>query len=226
MYKAEDIILIHCQRKDMRIKAIAGGRLEIRAPYGTPMEDALNTVNTQQDKIRKLQVWYEQKHQSRSYSEGSSVLRMGEEMKLSFVKDAPYTWRYQDQTLYIKQRYSALVVPVLRDFYTEQAQYLILRARQLQHIHGFPPVKLSKRWNKSRWGSCSSKGRISLNCALVMAPLPVIDYVIIHEYCHLRHPNHSSDFWLLVEHYIPDYRVHYRWLKENGYRLRIAEQRA
>ncbi|WDC85678.1 M48 family metallopeptidase [Caloramator sp. mosi_1] len=69
------------------------------------------------------------------------------------------------------------------------------------------------------WGSCSSKGNINLNWRLVMMPLDVIDYVIVHELCHLKHPNHSKGFWNLVREFMPDFEGKRRWLKENGARL-------
>ena len=73
---------------------------------------------------------------------------------------------------------------------------------------------------KTLWGSCSSKNNINLNYLLIMAPMKVIDYVIVHELVHTIHKNHSSKFWQKVETIIPNYKDARKWLKENGYRLR------
>ena len=73
---------------------------------------------------------------------------------------------------------------------------------------------------KTLWGSCSSRNNINLNFLLIMAPLKVIDYVIIHELAHTIHKNHSVNFWNAVEEIMPNYKEAKRWLKENGYRLR------
>ena len=70
------------------------------------------------------------------------------------------------------------------------------------------------------WGSCSSKNNINLNYLLVMAPMSVIDYVIVHELVHTIHRNHSANFWKSVESIMPDYKEQKQWLKLNGYRLR------
>lgn len=70
-----------------------------------------------------------------------------------------------------------------------------------------------------RWGSCSKKGNLNFNWKLVMAPPDVIDYVVVHELCHLRHMNHSRDFWRCVETLMPDYRESRLWLKKNGWQL-------
>ena len=73
---------------------------------------------------------------------------------------------------------------------------------------------------KTLWGSCSSKNNINLNYLLVMAPMIVIDYVIIHELVHTVHKNHSENFWNAVEVIMPDYKKAKEWLNKNGYKLR------
>jgi predicted metal-dependent hydrolase len=80
---------------------------------------------------------------------------------------------------------------------------------------GLYPKKVSVRAQRTRWGSCTSEGSISLNWKLLAAPLPVLDYVVIHELAHLKHPNHSKDFWALVKNYDPNYKYHRKWLKDN-----------
>ena len=68
----------------------------------------------------------------------------------------------------------------------------------------------------SRWGSCSKEGNISFSFRLVFAPINILHYVIIHEYCHLLIHDHSKKFWNLVESLCPDYKVSRNWLKKNG----------
>ena len=71
---------------------------------------------------------------------------------------------------------------------------------------GLQPQGLVFRANKTRWGSCSAEGSVSLNWKLICQPAALIDYVIIHELCHLRHLNHSKDFWQLVGEFYPDHK--------------------
>ena len=71
---------------------------------------------------------------------------------------------------------------------------------------GLDYQRVSIRSQKSRWGSCSSKGCISLNDRLMLLPFELVEYVLIHELCHTRHLNHSPEFWALVASYQPDYR--------------------
>ena len=74
---------------------------------------------------------------------------------------------------------------------------------------------------KSLWGSCAVGGNISLSWRLVMAPPVVFRYVVIHELCHIRHHDHSDNFWALVAQQMPEFETHRRWLKENGQRLHL-----
>ncbi len=79
-----------------------------------------------------------------------------------------------------------------------------------------PVNRISIRNQKTRWGSCSSKGNLNFNWRLVMAPAGILDYVVIHELCHLAYLNHSSQFWHLVSGILPDWKERRSWLKANG----------
>ncbi len=102
-------------------------------------------------------------------------------------------------------------------FYRQHARdYLPRRLDDLAARYGFKYAQLRIKNQKTRWGSCSAKGNINLNLRLMMAPDDAIDYVLIHELCHLRELNHSPAFWALVESVRPDYRHWKAWFKENG----------
>jgi len=76
------------------------------------------------------------------------------------------------------------------------------------------PQRVRFRRQKTRWGSCSAKGSINLNWHLVFVPKPILEYVVVHELCHIRHLNHSLEFWALVESQIPNYKTRIKWLKK------------
>ncbi len=111
---------------------------------------------------------------------------------------------------------------VLERRYREKARIQIT-ARVNHYIQGtgHSYKTLSIRDQKSRWGSCSSRGTLSFNYRLIFAPPRVLDYVVVHEICHMTHMNHSKDFWDLVEQIMPDYKIHKKWLKEHGQELNL-----
>ncbi len=84
-----------------------------------------------------------------------------------------------------------------------------------------PLNKIFFKHNKSNWGSCSSAGNINISTRLLFAPDDVLEYVCVHELAHLIEPNHSKNFWRLVEKAIPDYKKKIKWLKENGDKCRF-----
>jgi hypothetical protein len=94
------------------------------------------------------------------------------------------------------------------------------RVTELAAPYQLPVARVTVRNQKSRWGSCSRRGTISLNWRLIQAPAFVRDYIILHELAHLRQMNHSHRFWDEVERLCPDYRVAEKWLKANRQLLR------
>ncbi|GAA0810805.1 SprT family zinc-dependent metalloprotease [Colwellia asteriadis] len=104
----------------------------------------------------------------------------------------------------------------IESYLSEQAKELMpARVKQLSEQTKLVPAQLNIRQYKARWGSCNSRKEISLNYLLMMAPWWVIDYVIIHELCHLVHLNHSNNFWRLVAKHCPEYLKAKQWLSEH-----------
>lgn len=93
------------------------------------------------------------------------------------------------------------------------------RVSLLSQKLGYSVKRIAIKDTKTRWGSCSRKGNVNFNWRLIMAPLPVVDYLVIHELSHLGEMNHSDRFWALVARHCPDYRSHVAWLKACGEKL-------
>jgi len=102
---------------------------------------------------------------------------------------------------------------------TKAEKYIKVRLAELSQQTGLIPNTVKIRQYKARWGSCNNRGELSFNYLLMMAPRWVVDYVIIHELCHLKHLNHSKQFWLIVEKHYPLFREAKRWLNENQHHL-------
>ena len=105
----------------------------------------------------------------------------------------------------------------LENWFRQQAkEHIKERTAVLAAEHGFEYENVKIRGQRTRWGSCSSKGNLNFNWKLMMIPPAAVDYVIIHELCHLRELNHSAHFWALVQELCPNYKYWVRWLKEHS----------
>lgn len=111
---------------------------------------------------------------------------------------------------------------ILEKRYRNAARDLITNRVSYYHtLTGGNYTSITIRDQKSRWGSCSSRGTLSFNYRLIFAPQNVLDYVVVHELCHLTHMNHSKDFWNMVSCIMPGYKEAKNWLREHGQELNL-----
>ncbi len=167
----------------------------------------------------------------REYSKGDMVVYLGHEYGLKAIDKVKAKGKVRFQELEFEvevnpkwtlEEREAEIREGLAEWYKHEA-FRILKERTLHYsrILGSYPDNIRVKQQKSIWGSCSNKGNINFNWKLIMAPIAVLDYVVVHELCHLKQRNHSRDFWDLVEGLMPDYRVRRKWLKDNGRTLSI-----
>jgi predicted metal-dependent hydrolase len=115
-----------------------------------------------------------------------------------------------------KQRESR-IQQYLQTWYRSRAlERLQEKSTRYAELIGLSPTGVSVRNFRSRWGSCDKLGQLTFNWNIVKAPHSIIDYVVIHELCHILHPNHSSEFWKEVSKHDADFKIHRQWLKENA----------
>lgn len=112
----------------------------------------------------------------------------------------------------------------IKELANQAVEYIPKRVKYYAEKENFVYNKITIKNLLSRWGSCSTKGNLNFNCLLMLTPDYVIDYVVVHELCHLREMNHSEKFWAEVEKIMPDYQRAELWLKQNGGNL-IARMR-
>lgn len=111
---------------------------------------------------------------------------------------------------------------LVSDWYRVQALGLLTaKSSALAECLGLCYREVKVRVTRSKWGHCTSEGVLQYNWHIVLAPEPVVDYLVAHEVCHLRHLNHSASFWALVASVCPDYQTHRDWLKANGRSLTL-----
>lgn len=104
----------------------------------------------------------------------------------------------------------------IKELADQAVEYIPKRVKYYAEKENFVYNKITIKNLVSRWGSCSTKGNLNFNCLLMLTPDYVIDYIVVHELCHLREMNHSEKFWTEVEKIMPDYQRAELWLKQNG----------
>ncbi|MCD7836919.1 MAG: M48 family metallopeptidase [Lachnospiraceae bacterium] len=111
---------------------------------------------------------------------------------------------------------------ILERRYRNAARIKITARVEYYHsITGGHYTSITIRNQKTRWGSCSSRGTLSFNYRLIFAPPEILDYVVVHELCHLTHMDHSKSFWSMVASIMPEYRQYRQWLNEHGTELML-----
>lgn len=117
----------------------------------------------------------------------------------------------------IKQREKAISAILSKIFSNYYLPAVTKRVNEWnQKYFNIPIAKINLRNNQSNWGSCSTNRTISISSRLLLAPTFILDYIIVHELCHLVHHNHSHKYWALVESIMPNYMDAENWLKKNG----------
>jgi predicted metal-dependent hydrolase len=220
--------VVYSRRKTMAIKIDANGNIKVFAPKGTSRSTIGNMLNTKSDWIIKnLHEIKLNKAQEikREYTDGESFLYLGHDYILQLNVNpelGKMKIKIADGKFLVDTPVAdgAVIKGGMESWYRFMgAEHINTRLSYYQSLLDVSPSKVTIRNQKTRWGSCSSKGSLNFNWRLMMAPAEVVDYVIVHELCHLLHPNHSKNFWNQVSAILPDYRVRKDWLKRNGFRL-------
>ena len=135
------------------------------------------------------------------------------------IEDSGLVIRYPDwepDDLHIPENQEEVRRVVSHWLNAKAKAHLTTRTHELAKLHGFVFERLFIRNQNTKWGTCSTKRNLSLNRRLIQCPDLVIDYLIIHELCHLREMNHSPAYWKLVAEHYPEYRTAESWLKRYG----------
>jgi hypothetical protein len=165
--------------------------------------------------LKRHEQWKAHSALRQPWQDGASFLFRGEEVSLRVVAGSSgVTLSFGGQTL-SDVAPSADYRPAVHAHLRRLAeQELPPRTRELAGLHGLTIRRVTVRAQKTRWGSCSARGTISLNWRLIQAPPFVLDYLIVHELMHLRQMNHSARYWKLVDDAFPRYREAEAWLKK------------
>lgn len=224
-----EYIFIRSQRRNVLLKALPGGETRLYAPAYLPLKEADTIVQAHMADLlemhRRLETQLAEHRLLHPVQDGSCICIEGEAYRLL---------RRQSKCIHLELQLDQCILS-LPDPENEACvraalkQALSQRAlrRIRERLNAYAPRigvefgRVAVRDQKTRWGSCSQKHNLNFNWKLIMAPPEALDYVVIHELCHLIEFNHSPRFWNLVKAQMPEYEAWKKWLKQHGSELGV-----
>jgi len=168
---------------------------------------------------------YREEIPERQYEEGATFPYLGENYEV--VIERRPSAEIGESTFRLAKHHveDTSVKRALETLYRRKAREIFdERAEHYAPEMGVEYEQIEIRNQRTKWGSCSTTGTLGLNWRLMMAPLEIIDYIVVHELAHLREPNHTDAFWSLVSEYDPDYEDHARWLERHSVKLIFSKK--
>lgn len=215
------IQLIRSKRKTLAI-TIERGEVIVRAPLRLARAEIKAFVLQKQSWIlAKVDEQLSQLAEvpKRQYVDGEYLPLRGRSLRLRLQPRLKHTQRIADE-LYTPQAPAEKVAERIQAWYRKEAKRVLSeKTDRLTNQLGLQHAGVKIRKNKRRWGHCTSKGVLQFNWLIMLAPETVVDYLVAHEVCHLRHFNHGPQFWALVRECQPGYQDAQNWLKQNGHTL-------
>lgn len=213
------------RRKTASIEVVDG---KVRAIVPTNLSDqrVIDLINTRKPLIRtKLRLQAEhQPAKPKEYVSGECITYLGKNYRLKLMSDGPdqvklhrgYFELGVKSDLQAEKRQEFVKKQLIEWHQSHAEKRLVDKTSRYAKILNVKPNTVSVTEFKSRWGSCSTKGDVGYNWKIIIAPHNIIDYVVVHELCHLIEHNHSPAYWKCVERIMPNYRESKEWLKVNG----------
>ena len=213
--------LIQSSRQNVLFQALPEAGLRVYAPKYLRLRDVDEMVRRRADQLldmqRQSEARLEADRRAHPVTDGSPILIEGKRCILRLRQGSRRSGRLVGEEYHLTLPDPNSDPDVRAAIRATLSTAALTRIRErLNHYApriGKVPGRVTVREQKSRWGSCSSKGNLNFNWKLIMAPPQALDYVVIHELCHLYEFNHSPRFWALVAEQMPDYEVWKKWLK-------------
>jgi predicted metal-dependent hydrolase len=231
-------------KRTIGVNVLVTGRIRVSAPVWVPTHQIEKFLLQHEDWIRSNLEQFKalrDQHPPKLYIEGEEFPLIGEMLKLAFAQGVGTEARvnktddgclrveipHKDWASFNQDEPHPEFAEIIANFYREVGTETIrLRIEHFAKTMQLFPSEVLFRAQKSRWGSCSTTGRIHMNWRLIVMPIEVINYVIVHELSHLKHYDHSAIFWSFVERVIPNYLKLRSWLKENQFQADFLAKRS
>ncbi|HEX4141091.1 MAG TPA: SprT family zinc-dependent metalloprotease [Candidatus Methylacidiphilales bacterium] len=200
----------------------ADGAARLVIPRRGTEAEALRFLERSEDwLVRRLAQWREKAMARQPWQQDSRFLYRGGEVTLAVeARGEAVVLRFAEQAVTLPHALPDYRAPVYARLRRMAERELKARTHELAKLHGVAISSVTVRAQRSRWGSCSRRGTISLNWRLIQTPPLVVDYLIVHELMHRREMNHSKRYWKHVAEAFPRYREAEAWLKSNKIDLR------
>lgn len=223
-----EFMLQYSNRKTFEIRIDPTGMVVIKAPQNAKEEDIFKLLQSKEKWIKdRLWLFKKMEQMKKKYMNGETFLYLGKNYPLQIVLDegAKKSIVKLDEGEFIittNTKDTKVLKAAMEKWYrTKALEKIIERINHFQRYFEVKPNGIRIKDQKTRWGSCSSKRNLNFNFRCIMAPESVIDYLIVHEMCHLIYMDHSKRFWNLVEDILPDYKERRMWLKNNEIKMRL-----
>ena len=218
------------KRTSMSIHIDSNGYIEIHVPKGISDDRVILAVEEKWDWIQEKLT--EMKDRTRGfkakvYEHGESFLYLGKEYPIQIAHDINIQQDYvvfeeEKLHIYVKNLEDEKIKQALKRFYYQQCKMLVEKSiKSYQSNFKIKPRSIRITDNKTNWGTCDSRLQLTFNWRLAMAPQSVIDYVVVHEMCHMLHMNHDRSFWRLVGKIFPDYKAQENWLALSNWKMTV-----
>ena len=212
--------IIRSNRKTLSLTINENAELIIRAPKRLSIEKIQDFINEKENWINRKKILIENQIKDVT-SNHNKLLYLGNLFPINVEQNASKELFFTGEEFIANSIEPDSLSLSIKKWYKNKFREIALpRVAYFANKHNLMVNQVRIKNQKTMWGSCSSKNNINLNYLLLMAPMGVIDYVIVHELVHTIHRNHSTDFWDSVESIMPEFQEHKRWLKKNGYKLR------
>jgi predicted metal-dependent hydrolase len=207
------------RRRQPAIQIDRDGRVRVLLPPGFPEARVLPLLQAHEGWLVRHVL--ERRSIPHAFAEGEPFLYLGESLQLQLLPGERASVERRGGLLVVAGAVDATGVrEALCRWYAEEAlRDLTARVSRLAPVVGHWPAQLRVREYQSRWGYCRSDGLVAFNWRLLQAPPDVVDYVVVHELVHLRHPHHQPPFWEMVAAVAGDVRLSRRWLRDHDRQL-------
>ena len=223
------------RKKTVAINVMPTAQTIVLAPHSLNKEKIKEIVKKKAKWILEKQTYFKQLttlFPEKEFISGEQILFLGRKYRLKIrdvQREGSKVPRLIGRRIFIsinrhlkrKEKKEIIKDILVKWYFSKSVEMIEQRVKRYGKRLGVIPRDIKVKDQKKRWGSCSNNSILRFNWRIVMAPISIVDYIVVHELCHLKIKNHSSDFWKLMSLVLPDYQERRDWLKNNAPLLKL-----